>query len=258
MPRTPLVYNPGICVLAQGSKIGHLADRSFGYDADNYLVISVTIPFECETHATPDKPLLGFYVEADMPVLHELINLIDLSPEACRNMEEHYHHGIDPAPMEPEFTAAAIRLLECLQSEIETIVMGRARIREVLYRALCGKQAPTLYALASRSSHFSRIARILGSIHRNYAEKHDVNQLAGQAAMSPSAFHRAFREITSDSPMQYLKKVRLNRARDLMVQEAVTVYGAAERVGYESPSQFSREFKRYFGQSPTALLKTIR
>ena len=92
----------------------------------------------------------------------------------------------------------------------------------------------------------------------DYAGKLDVEQLANTARMSASAFHRAFKEITSDSPMQYLKKVRLTKARDLMVQENMKAYIAADKVGYESSSQFSREFKRYFGQSPAEMMREIR
>ena len=95
-------------------------------------------------------------------------------------------------------------------------------------------------------------------MQRNYAEKLDVEKLANTARMSASAFHRAFKEITSDSPMQYLKKVRLIRAKDLMMQESMKAYIAADRVGYESASQFSREFKRYFGQSPADMMRELR
>jgi len=105
---------------------------------------------------------------------------------------------------------------------------------------------------------FSQVARALMVMQNDYAAKVDVEQLASTARMSSSAFHRAFKEITSDSPMQYLKKVRLTRARDLMVQESMKAYMAADMVGYESSSQFSREFKRYFGQSPAEMMRELR
>jgi len=108
------------------------------------------------------------------------------------------------------------------------------------------------------SGTFPQVARALKIMQRNYAEKLDVEKLANTARISVSAFHRAFKDITSDSPMQYLKKVRLTRAKDLMVRESMKAYIAANKVGYESSTQFSREFKRYFGQSPADMTRYLR
>jgi transcriptional regulator GlxA family with amidase domain len=108
------------------------------------------------------------------------------------------------------------------------------------------------------SGTFSQVARVLKVMQSDYAGKLDVEQLANKARMSASAFHRAFKEITSDSPMQYLKKLRLTKARDLMLQENLKAYIAADKVGYESSSQFSREFKRFFGQSPAEMIREVR
>jgi len=108
------------------------------------------------------------------------------------------------------------------------------------------------------SGTFSQVAYALKVMQSDYAAKLDVEQLASTARMSASAFHRAFKEITSDSPMQYLKKLRLNKARDFMVQENMKAYIAADKVGYESSSQFSREFKRYYGQSPAEMMRELR
>ncbi len=136
--------------------------------------------------------------------------------------------------------------------------MGPGLVREILYRVLCGSRASVLYSLAMHSGTFSQVARALKTIQNNYAGKLDVEQLAGTANLSVSAFHRAFKEITSDSPMQYLKKIRLSKAKDLMLQEDMKAYIAADKVGYESSSQFSREFKRYFGQSPAEMMRELR
>jgi transcriptional regulator GlxA family with amidase domain len=120
----------------------------------------------------------------------------------------------------------------------------------VYYRALCGSQAQMLYALARGDNTFSQVAGVISMMEAKYSEKIDVQQLADSARMSVSAFHKAFKEVTADSPLQYLKKIRLARARDMIVQQNMKAYLAAEAVGYESPSQFSREFKRHFHQSP--------
>jgi AraC-like DNA-binding protein len=258
IPRKPMVYDPGICIVAQGHKIGYLGDRKFQYDADNYLVVSVTIPFECETYASPEEPLFGLYIDVDMAQLHDLIGRMGLQAEIGNAGEKSLPRGIGPAVMDKDMADATNRLIRCLQSETESQILGPGLVREILYRALCGGQAPVLYSLAMHSGTFSQVARALKIMQSNYAGKLDVEQLANTARMGASAFHRAFKEITSDSPMQYLKKVRLTKAKDLMVQEHIKAYIAADRVGYESSSQFSREFKRYFGQSPAEMIRELR
>ncbi|MBG0778842.1 MAG: AraC family transcriptional regulator [Desulfotignum balticum] len=258
IPRKPMVYNPGICIVVQGHKIGYLGGQTFRYDANHYLVTSVTMPFECETFASPEEPLRGLYIDIDMGQLHDLIGRIDLPTEIGNGGDRSLPRGIGPALMDQDLLDATTRLVKCLQSETEAQILGPSLVREILYRALCGTEAPVLYSLATHSGTFSQVARVLKIIQNNYAEDLDVEQLAKTAHLSVSAFHRAFKEITSDSPMQYLKKIRLTKAKDFMVQENMKAYIAADKVGYESPSQFSREFKRYFGQSPADMMRELR
>ena len=258
MPRRPMLYNPGICIVVQGHKIGYLGGRKFRYDANHYLVTSVTMPFQCETFASPEEPLRGLFIDIDMAQLHDLIGRMDLQAPIGSGSEKVLPSGIGPAVMDEDMANATARLVRCLQSEAETQILGPGLVREILYRALCGTQAPILYSLAMHSGTFSQVARALKVMQSDYSGKLDVQRLARKAGMSASAFHRAFKEITSDSPVQYLKKVRLTRARDLMVQQKMKAYIAAEQVGYESSSQFSREFKRYFGQSPAEMMRELR
>jgi AraC-like DNA-binding protein len=258
IPRKPVVYDPGICIVAKGHKIGYLGDQVFQYDANNYLVISLTMPFECETFASPEDPLLGLYIDIDMSQLHDLIGRLGLQPEISDAGEKGLPRGIGPAVLDEDMADATNRLLKCLKSETESRILGPGLVREILYRTLCGTQAPILYSLAMYSGPFSQVAYALKVMQSDYSAKLDVEQLASTARMSTSAFHRAFKEITSDSPMQYLKKVRLTRAKNLMVQENMKAYIAADKVGYESSSQFSREFKRYFGQTPAEMMRELR
>lgn len=253
-----MVYDPGICIVVQGHKIGYLGGQKFQYDASNYLVTSVTMPFECETFASLEEPLLGLYIDIDIGQLNDLIGRLGLQAEIGSISEKGLPRGIGPAVMDEDMADATTRLIKCLQSEAESQILGPGLVREILYRALFGTQAQVLYSLAMHSGAFSQVARALKLMQNDYAEKFDVERLASMARMSPSAFHRAFKEITSDSPMQYLKKVRLTKARDLIVQENIKAYIAADQVGYESPSQFSREFKRYFGQSPAEMMREQR
>ena len=258
VPRRPIVYDPGIAIVAQGHKIVYLGGQKFQYDANNYLVTSVTMPADCETCASPEEPVRGIYIYIDMAQLHDLIGRMGPQTPIGNGNEKGLPLGIGPAVMDKEMADATTRLVKCLQSEAEAQILGPGLVREILYRALCGTQAPVLYSLAMHSGTFSQVAHALKVIQSDYSEKLDVEQLAGTARMSASAFHRAFKEITSDSPMQYLKKIRLTKARDLMAQENMKAYIAADKVGYESSSQFSREFKRYFGQSPADMMRELR
>ncbi len=253
IPRTPLLYPPGICIVAQGAKVGHIGGRSFTYDAENYLVASVPIPFECETFTDHDNPLLGLYIDIDMTQLHGLIAQMDGPPGTSTRDHPAALQGIGPSPMDDAFSDAVMRLLNSLHSKEECDVLGPCLIRDILFRALHGGQAPMLYALAAYKSTHSLISQALHVIHEHYADKIEVEHLAKALHMSTSAFHRAFKEVTSDSPMQYIKKVRLLQAKEYIVYEGAKANHAAMRVGYASASQFSREFKRYFGVSPSEM-----
>ncbi len=258
IPRTPLIYDPGIIIIVQGSKVGYLNGKVFHYDANNYLVLSVSIPFECETTASPDCPLLGLYIDVELSQLHDLIAQIGNGIEFKKEGRTMLPQGIGPATLDEDMADATVRLLKCLQSETEARVLGPGLVREILYRALCGTQAPVLWALVMNNGNFARVTRALKTIHSDYAAKLTIRQLAQQVDMSVSVFHRVFKEVTADSPMQYLKKIRLNKAREFILQEEIKTYIAADRVGYESTSQFSREFKRYFGQSPADMIREQR
>lgn len=255
--RRPMLYNPGLCIVASGAKVGHLGDQSFHYDADNYLVVSVTMPFESESFPGEDEPLLGVYIDIDMGQLNDLISQMDLQAE-FPDMGEGYPLGIGPSAMDGDMKDAVTKLLKALRSEREARILALGLVREIFYRALCGSQAQVLYSLAKGNTSFAQVGRVISLMEENYNEKLDVRQLADSAHMSVSAFHKAFKEITADSPLQYLKKIRLSRARDLIVQQNMKAYLAADAVGYESPSQFSREFKRHFGQNPAEVIREMR
>lgn len=253
-PRTPLVYDPGIFIIGQGSKRGYLGDRVFTYDAHNYLVLSVPMPLECETDASPEEPLLGLLIRVTPQVLGEL--LVEMEGEVSFNGE--IPRGISAVPLTDALTDAVVRLLECLRSSTDSRVLGSQNAREIIYRVLRGEQGRALQALATRYSDFSLIAGTLARIHSDYADPLDLKSLAREAGMSVSTFYHRFRAVTATSPLQYLKSIRLHKARTLMVQEGFNASTAAVRVGYESPSQFSREFKRLFGKSPADEAATMR
>jgi AraC-like DNA-binding protein len=244
--RTPVVYEPNIVIVGQGQKRGYLGDKVYQYDPFNYLVLSVPLPAECEWDASPDEPLLLIAINVDPAMLGEMLLEMDepLPPVGATP------RGISTTPMSEELGGAVIRLLECLESLLDSRMLGRHIVREIVYRVLRGEQGGALRALASRDDHFTRIARVLKHIHTEYASPLSAEDMARKAGMSVSAFHHSFKLVTASSPLQYLKRIRLDQARRLMAHDGYNAGSAARAVGYESPSQFSREFKRLFGVTP--------
>lgn len=245
-PRQSVLYEPGIVIVGQGRKRGYLGDQFYVYDAHNYLVLSVPLPFECEVEASPEEPFLAVCVRVDLGVLAELLMKMDDGHQPPVIVPQ----GIYSTQLDACLSEAAVRLLECLADPAEARILGPHIVREITYRVLRGVQGGALRAAAARHGRFGQVNRALQRIHAEYARELTVDELAGSAGMSPSAFHQNFKSVTSTSPMQYLKTIRLHKARILMVYEGVRAGMAAERVGYESSSQFSREFKRLFGLSP--------
>ena len=245
--RTPVMYRPGIVFLFSGYKIGYINERTFRYDANEYLLLTVPLPFECETFATEDSPLAGFRLDVDILQLQEL--LMDIGEDALFRpaMAE---SGINSATLSDEILCAAERLLDVMERPLDARILGKQIIREMLYHVLLGPRGGALMALVSRQTHFSQISRVLKRIESQYTETLSVDQLAAEANMSLSAFHHNFKSVTSTSPLQYLKAYRLHKARMMMVHDGLKASAAAMQVGYESASQFSREFKRYFGITP--------
>ncbi|WP_297203608.1 AraC family transcriptional regulator [uncultured Pluralibacter sp.] len=246
-PRMPVMYQPGIIFLFSGHKIGYINARTFRYDATEYLLLTVPLPFECETVATPDVPLAGMRLDVDILQLQEL--LMDIGEDALFHPAK-AESGINSSPLTEEILCAAERLLDVIERPLDARILGKQVVRELLYHVLIGPQGGALMALVSRQTHFSLISRVLKRIESHYTESLSVDQLAAEANMSVSAFHHNFKSVTSTSPLQYLKSYRLHKARLLMAHDGLNVSTAAMRVGYESASQFSREFKRYFGTTP--------
>jgi AraC-like DNA-binding protein len=255
LPRTPVLYEPGIIIIGQGRKRGYLGGQVYTYDPHNYLVLSAPMPFECETEVGPDGPLLGISIRIDLSVLGELMMKMDRKPPAAGENEAHCMYS---TPLDLALSEAAVRLLESLASPVDAQVLGPQIMREITYRVLCGRHGNSLRALIAVNGHLSQVQRALERIHANYAQTLDVTSLANDTGMSVSAFHHHFKTVTATSPLQYLKTIRLHKARMLMVQDGIGAGVAADRVGYESSSQFSREFKRFFGATPVDEVNHMR
>lgn len=253
VPRTPIAYEPSIVIVAQGRKSGYLAGKKFVYDANRFLVLAMPLPFECETEGSEDEPLLGLSIGVTPALVAELLMHVEQPP-----LNSVPPQAIQSAELDDKLADAATRLVECLRHADDARILGPQIVREITYRALNGPLGHNLRALAAPHSHFGQISRIMTRLNTDYTRVHDMPTLASEAGMSVSTFHAHFKAVTSFSPLQYLKNVRLHKARMLMVHEGISAGSAALEVGYESASQFSREFKRLFGDSPANVAQQLR
>lgn len=254
-PPTPVYYQKGIVIVGQGPKTLYLGDEKLDYDEDNYIVFSLPLPVKSEIFATADKPHICLFIGIDMGDLSFLIDKVENHADQFLFERDTKQPGFFVSRMTTELKDAAHRLLKVLHSPLECAIMGEGLKKEILYRVLCSENAASLYSLMMKNSNLSRVERAVKTIHSNYAKPISVDELAALVNMSTSAFHRAFKDVTTTSPIQYIKKTRLDRARELFLMSGTRVGETALAVGYESATQFSREFKRYFGSSPAEFIK---
>jgi AraC-like DNA-binding protein len=254
IPRSPTVYEPGIFIVAQGRKTGYFGERKIVYDPGHYLVLSVPLPFECETEGSPEGPLLAVSISITPTAIAELL----LQMGDTQFASETSVQTMQSTELDEKLSDAAGRLLESLRSDEDAGILGPQIVREITYLVLRGKLGKNLRILAAADSYFGQISRVLNRMHTDFARSYDMTRVAREIGMSVATFYARFRKITATSPLQYLKKVRLHKALLLMVHEGVNAGTAAVRVGYESASQFSREFKRCFGNGPAAVAGDLR
>lgn len=248
--RQPFVYQSGIIILGQGHKDIHIGANSVQYGPNDYLVVGVPMPLECEARAEPDKPLLGLSIDIDHSILLKQIDLLEQANFTPVHQCKAHPCGIQAVAMNPVMLSSCHRLMQALINGLEAEVLGISLLEEIIFRALTSCEGHVLFELAHHEGHYARVAKALSKVHREYAYPLTVQALADEANMSISAFHQAFRGITMESPLQYLKKVRLNKAKELIHIEGKRVNDAARLVGYTSSSQFSREYKRHFNETP--------
>ncbi|MDX9680084.1 AraC family transcriptional regulator [Pseudomonas protegens] len=246
--RGPQIYEPSLMIIAQGSKLAYLGTRTLEYGAGHYLIQALSVPFECETFALPDAPLLGVSIAIDRAVLSELVLAMGVTEGRAASAQT--LESMTSAVLDDAMRGCVERLLRCLHDPLECKVMGPSRVRELLFAALRGSQADALRALVEQQGQFARVAASLNHLHEHYTEPLNVETLARCANMSTSTFHEHFKRSTLLSPVQYLKRLRLLKAQQLLLGEGLGVAQVAHRVGYQSTSQFSREYKRYFERNP--------
>lgn len=244
-PAMAFSYDPCIIIVGQGRKVVYFEDEPFHYNQENYLVLPTVLPLKCETFATKDKPLANLIIDIDIALLKEVIEQIKLE-----NRLEETGQIIHTSPIKPEMQDAVLRLLTVLESQQETDILAKGILKEIYYRALKDSPASALYSFAEQQSVLAKIAQTLNYININLDKNIEVSQLAEMNNMSLSAFHKHFKQVTGGAPLQCIKKTRLTKAKSLIELQGLKANVAASMVGYESYSQFSREYKRMFGFSP--------
>ncbi|MEK9505250.1 AraC family transcriptional regulator [Gaopeijia maritima] len=246
--RAPGLYPTSVCALFQGSKRVYYDGAVHRYDPHRYLCNAMPLPVEAEvSEASPEEPVIGLLVSLDTPAMAETLVAYETSPVGIRSGAEPSGPGLMVAPWDPEFRVAACRLVEALADPVARHVVGSARLRDLLFAVLRG---PGGAILRERVGKGNGIGRIVRHVRDHLAEPMAVDDLARQAGMSRAVFHRRFKEATAQSPLQFIKALRLNGAA-MLITQGLSVGAAATRVGYANASQFSREFRRAFGRAPS-------
>ncbi|MEJ2764674.1 AraC family transcriptional regulator [Photobacterium sp. MCCC 1A19761] len=248
---TPQMYQQGVVVLFQGNKIGHLNDYQFEYDTEHCLIVATPYPIACETFASEDAPLIGVDIEFDLATIQQLVETLEQQDPPFVFDSDLHGRGVAASPITPQVTDCMARLLRAMQHPLDARVLGPQLLREFFYLLLQGKQGHLLSQYCKQDSALARVSKVINHVQAHYPQKLVIDELAQMADMSTSAFHRTFKQVVTDPPLQYIKKIRLNKARTLIVQDGMPANVAATQVGYESAAQFSREFKRYFGLPPS-------
>lgn len=249
---TSYMHEPSICLVAQGAKRVFLGEEDYVYDGHHYLITSVGLPVVAQiTEASPDKPYLGLILKLDLRELAQL--MVDSSLPISRVQQA--GRGMAVSKLSVPLLNAFERLIDLLDEPSDIPVLAPLVQREILYRLLMSDQGPRLRQIATAGSHSHQIARTLDWLKENFSKPLRVDELASSAGMSTSTFHQHFRIMTAMSPLQYQKWIRLHEARRLMLMEHQDATSAAFQVGYESPSQFSREYSRLFGAPPLRDIK---
>ena len=252
---SPATYEPSMSVFVQGRKRINLGGTTYLCDETTFLLTSVDVPVVSQIVAASEKvPLLSLRLALDMALVREIISREDLPEPAVASQGR----GIAVGKTTAELLSACLRLIDLLDTADDIRFLGDTIQREIVYRLLRGPRGERLRAIATFGDQSHRTAKAIAWLKANYAKPLRVEELAEVARMGMSTLHHHFRALTAMSPLQYQKQLRLVAARERMLIEGLDAASAAFEVGYESPSQFNREYKRFFGQPPMRDIKTRR
>ncbi|WP_321394746.1 AraC family transcriptional regulator [uncultured Desulfuromusa sp.] len=249
------MYEPSVCLIAQGAKRVQLGDDTYIYDASHYLFAGIHLPVVAQViEASHEKPYLGLKLTFDYRDICQLMADSQLPPPQTKQTDRGMATGKLTVPLVNAFQ----RLVDLLEEEQDIPILAPVIQREIFYRLLVGDQGARFRQLAAMGTKSQQVSRAISWLKENYSQPLRVDELAEIASMGTSTFHHHFRSMTALSPLQYQKQLRLQEARKLMLTDFIDAATAAFQVGYESPSQFNREYSRQFGVPPVRDITNLR
>ena len=246
----PQLYSAGLLFIRQGRKKGLAKGIPFETNRSRFLALSNSYPIDCETITPNDSPLLGLYIQLDRQELlrqTDILNRVGLLPAAGQTALD----VLKSLPITDSLDRVLDRIIDTLHSKTETEILMPGLLSELIFLVLQSDAGPMLSQLTMQNSKLARVSNAMRFIETHVHQKIGMEKLAQHSEFSGSTFHRVFKEITGESPLQYQKKLRLVQAKNRMTYQKQSATEAALAVGYESPAQFSRDFKRYFGLPPS-------
>jgi AraC-like DNA-binding protein len=243
----PSVYEPSLCIIVQGEKHVLLGKDLFRYGALEFLIASVDLPIiGTVVKASKDKPYLVIQIDIDRKLLSELLILMEGFPAANSKAG----CGLFIGKVDPQMGESVLRLIKLLETPEDIPILAEPILREIHYRILRCEYGEEIAQISLKGSPVQRIATAIKKLRDDFRHPVTVEELAQLVSMSTSTFHAHFKSVTNMSPLQFQKSIRLLEARNLMISSQLDAASAAYRVGYESPSQFNREYARMFGSPP--------
>lgn len=254
-PLSHMILKPALCITVQGAKWTAFGEKRFEYAAGQALVVGVEMPAVGQvTEASPSKPYLGIVLELDLGTLREVLEELAHPPVATEIVQ----HGVFVSDFAGPIAACVARTVQLLDTPHAIRPLYPAVMREICFWLLTGPHGSEAAKMALGSDRTRRLVAAVHALRDHYARSIRVDELAAIAQLSPSAFHRQFKALTAMTPVQYQKQLRLHEARRLLASGETNVETAAFRVGYESASQFSREYSRMFGAAPRRDIAALR
>ncbi|QAR34298.1 AraC family transcriptional regulator [Geovibrio thiophilus] len=249
--KSSAVYVPSLCLIVQGRKEIMLENELYSYSPSEYLAVSVELPIVGQvTEASREKPYLGLSIAIDPVVISEML---PYAPE-----EGTTSRGLFVGRTDEGLADCILRLVRLLDTPEDAAFMSPLILRELYYRLLKSPHGWNLAQIAVAGSSMQRIAKVIKTLKTDFARNMRIEEMAEMANMSQSSFHHHFKEVTAMSPLQFQKRLRLTEARRIMLTESADASSTAFRVGYESASQFSREYSRMFGAPPVSDIASLR
>lgn len=241
------ICKPALCIVVQGAKWTMFGEARFNYHSGQALVVSVELPaFSSIVEASPSEPYLGVIIEFDLAIMREVMKSLDALPEESGDVAR----SVFVTEFDGPLLDSALRLVRLLETPRAISVLYPAIMREICYWLLTGPHGAEVISMTVGKTHTKDVLHAIHFLRDHFAEPVRIEDLASLARMSPSAFHRQFKAITSMTPLQYQKQLRLLEARRVMIADELNVGTTAAQVGYESPTQFIREYGRMFGMPP--------